>query len=288
MTREIVFDTETTGFEYAKGERLVEIGAVELINHMPTGVTYHQYINPEKEVPEEAFKVHGLSYDFLKDYPTFDKVADEWLDFIGDAVLVAHNASFDINFVNYELKQLGKSEITWDRVVDTLEIARLLFPGARCNLDALCKRFDIDNSNRTLHGALLDAQLLAEVYLELLGGREPSLLLDAKKNKKTAGEAVEISFNGKAFREARSFPLSEEELKNILDLTPGSVSPFGILNDKEHIVNVFLDSDFCRRVGFRYIINNKLVLRIGGLHLIAFRIIRAGLLSLRRIQRNRI
>lgn len=104
MTREIVFDTETTGFEYAKGERLVEIGAVELINHMPTGVTYHQYINPEKEVPEEAFKVHGLSYDFLKDYPTFDKVADEWLDFIGDAVLVAHNASFDINFVNYELK----------------------------------------------------------------------------------------------------------------------------------------------------------------------------------------
>ena len=190
MTREIVFDTETTGFEYAKGERLVEIGAVELINHMPTGVTYHQYINPEKEVPEEAFKVHGLSYDFLKDYPTVDKVADEWLDFIGDAVLVAHNASFDINFVNYELKQLGKSEITWDRVVDTLEIARLLFPGARCNLDALCKRFDIDNSNRTLHGALLDAQLLAEVYLELLGGREPSLLLDAKKNKKTAGEAV--------------------------------------------------------------------------------------------------
>lgn len=214
MTREIVFDTETTGFEYAKGERLVEIGAVELINNMPTGVTYHQYINPEKEVPEEAFKVHGLSYDFLKDYPTFDKVADEWLDFIGDAVLVAHNASFDINFVNYELKQLGKSEITWDRVVDTLEIARLLFPGARCNLDALCKRFDIDNSNRTLHGALLDAQLLAEVYLELLGGREPSLLLDAKKNKKTAGEAVEISFNGKVFREARSFPLSEEELKN--------------------------------------------------------------------------
>ena len=189
MTREIVFDTETTGFEYAKGERLVEIGAVELINHMPTGVTYHQYINPEKEVPEEAFKVHGLSYDFLKDYPTFDKVADEWLDFIGDAVLVAHNASFDINFVNYELKQLGKSEITWDRVVDTLEIARLLFPGARCNLDALCKRFDIDNSNRTLHGALLDAQLLAEVYLELLGGREPSLLLDAKKNKKSSSGA---------------------------------------------------------------------------------------------------
>ena len=127
MTREIVFDTETTGFEYAKGERLVEIGAVELINHVPTGVTYHQYINPEKEVPEDAFKVHGLSYEFLKDYPTFDKIAEEWLDFIGDATLVAHNASFDINFVNYELKQIGKTEIKWDRVVDTLEIARALF-----------------------------------------------------------------------------------------------------------------------------------------------------------------
>ena len=107
MSREIVFDTETTGFDYAKGERLVEIGAVELVNHMPTGVTYHQYINPEKEVPEDAFRVHGLSYDFLKDYPTFEKVVDEWLDFVGDATLVAHNASFDIYFCNYEQKQLG-------------------------------------------------------------------------------------------------------------------------------------------------------------------------------------
>jgi len=210
MSREIVFDTETTGFEYAKGERLVEIGAVELINHVPTGVTYHQYINPEKEVPEEAFKVHGLSYDFLKDYPTFDKVADEWLDFIGDATLVAHNASFDINFVNYELKQLGKVQLGWDRVVDTLEIARALFPGARCNLDALCKRFEIDNTSRTLHGALLDAQLLAEVYLELLGGREPSLLLDNNKKKKADSSHAESAV--KNYREPRLFPLSEEEL----------------------------------------------------------------------------
>lgn len=215
MTREIVFDTETTGFEYAKGERLVEIGAVELINHMPTGVTYHQYINPEKEVPEEAFKVHGLSYDFLKDYPTFDKVADEWLDFIGDAVLVAHNASFDINFVNYELKQLGKSEITWDRVVDTLEIARLLFPGARCNLDALCKRFDIDNSNRTLHGALLDAQLLAEVYLELLGGREPSLLLDAKKTRRPQERRLKFLLTARLFAKHAVFPCLKKNLKII-------------------------------------------------------------------------
>ncbi len=210
MSREIVFDTETTGFEYAKGERLVEIGAVELINHVPTGVTYHQYINPEKEVPEEAFKVHGLSYDFLKDYPTFDKVADEWLAFIGDATLVAHNASFDINFMNYELKQLGKVQMEWSRVVDTLEIARALFPGARCNLDALCKRFEIDNTSRTLHGALLDAQLLAEVYLELLGGREPSLLLDGEKKKKANSDFAESAV--KNYREPRLFPLSEEEL----------------------------------------------------------------------------
>lgn len=211
MSREIVFDTETTGFEYAKGERLVEIGAVELINHMPTGVTYHQYINPEKEVPEEAFRVHGLSYDFLKDYPTFDKIANEWLDFIGDATLVAHNASFDINFVNYELKQLGLVELKWDRVVDTLEIARMLFPGARCSLDALCKRFEVDNTSRTLHGALLDAQLLAEVYLELLGGREPSLLLDGKKTEKSAqkNETAVV----KNYRTPRHFQIDEQELQ---------------------------------------------------------------------------
>ena len=177
MVREIVFDTETTGFNAEEGERLVEIGAVELINHIPTGKTYHQYINPEKEVPEEAYKVHGLSYDFLKDFPTFDKVADDWLEFIGeDSVLVAHNAQFDINFVNYELKQLGKPTLAWDRVVDTLEIARSMFPGARNNLDALCKRFGVDNSSRTNHGALLDAELLTKVYLELMGGEEPQTL----------------------------------------------------------------------------------------------------------------
>lgn len=212
MTREIVFDTETTGFDYANGERLVEIGAVELVNYVPTGVTFHQYINPEKEVPEEVVKVHGLTYEFLKDFPTFDKVADEWLDFIGDATLVAHNASFDINFVNYELKQLGKPEMEWARVVDTLEIARSLFPGTRCSLDALCKRFEIDDSSRTFHGALLDAQLLAEVYLELLGGKEPSLLLDGKEKnvKNSVAQTEDIVRN---FKEARLFPLSEEDIK---------------------------------------------------------------------------
>ena len=208
--REIVFDTETTGFEYAGDDRLVEIGAVELINHMPTGVTYHQYINPEREVPEEVVKVHGLTYDYLKDFPTFDKIADDWIDFVGDATLVAHNASFDINFVNAELKRLGKPEFTWDRVVDTLEIARLLFPGSRCSLDALCKRFEVDNTARTFHGALLDAQLLAEVYLELLGGREPSLLLDSKKNKKKVDTVAVSPSVAQNFRQARDFTLTEE------------------------------------------------------------------------------
>ena len=212
MAREIVFDTETTGFDPENGDRLVEIGAVELINHIPTGVTYHQYINPERDVPEEAYKIHGLSYEFLKDFPTFAQVADEWVEFVGDATLVAHNAKFDINFINYELKQLGKDGYSWDRVVDTLEIAKILFPGARNNLDALCRRFNVDNTERTLHGALLDAQLLAEVYLELLGGREPSFLLD--KNKKQAA-SVQVSESDivRKFREPRIFALSEEDMK---------------------------------------------------------------------------
>ena len=212
MVREVVFDTETTGFNVDEGDRLVEIGAVELINHIPTGVTYHQYINPEREVPEEAFKVHGLNYEFLKDFPTFDKVADEWLEFVGDAVLVAHNASFDIGFLNGQLKELGKPLFTWDRVVDTLEIARTLFPGARVNLDALCRRYGIDNSERTLHGALLDADLLAKVYLELLGGQEPSMLKEEKKISH-ATVFADSSQQKKEFRPARNFDLSEEEIQ---------------------------------------------------------------------------
>lgn len=206
MVREIVFDTETTGFDYAKGDRLVEIGALELVNHLPTGRTYHQYINPEREVPEDAVKVHGLTYEYLKDFPTFDKVADQWLEFIGDAKLVAHNASFDMNFVNYELKQIGKPEMSWDNCIDTLEIARNMFPGARCSLDALCRRFEIDNSARTFHGALLDAELLSEVYLELLGGKEPSLLLNADKE---AERTAVVADTVKNFREARVFELEE-------------------------------------------------------------------------------
>lgn len=213
MVREIVFDTETTGFDADKGDRLVEIGAVELINHVPTGKVYHQYINPQREVPEDAFKVHGLSYEFLKDFPTFDQIVDEWLDFVGeDGILVAHNAKFDITFCNFEQKALNKREFTWDKVIDTLEIARNMFPGSRVNLDALCKRFNIDNSNRTKHGALLDAELLAEVYLQLIGGQEPAMMFDEKK--KTTQQTTEVQFgaaDGKV-RQARHFPLSEEEI----------------------------------------------------------------------------
>ncbi len=213
MVREIVFDTETTGFKPEEGERLVEIGAIELINHLPTGREYHQYINPCKEVPEEAFRVNGLSYDFLKDYPVFEQVADSFLEFIGDdAKLIAHNAAFDINFLNYELKAINRPTLEWERVIDTLEIARNMFPGARASLDALCRRFNIDASDRTKHGALIDSELLAKVYLELIGGVEPTMLKDSK----TSGSKTQFVDHvaGKSFRVARNFNLSAEEAES--------------------------------------------------------------------------
>lgn len=212
--REIVFDTETTGFDPTTGDKLVEIGAVELINHVPTGKTYHQYINPERDVPEEVVKVHGLTTEFLKDYPVFADVAQDWIDFIGDdGILVAHNATFDMKFINFELKRLGYAGYEWDRVVDSLEIAKNKFPGQRNNLDALCKRFNIDNSARTFHGALLDAQLLAEVYLELLGGAEPTMDLAAKTDSKKVviGEYVQVK---RVYREPRLFSLEELDMQN--------------------------------------------------------------------------
>jgi DNA polymerase-3 subunit epsilon len=175
--REIVFDTETTGLDPATGDRLVEIGGVELVNHMPTGRTFHAYINPERDMPEEAFAVHGLSAAFLIDKPCFREVVDAFLDFVGDAKLVIHNAAFDMKFINAELGWVERPSIPWARAVDTLDIARRRFPGAQNSLDALCRRFGVDNTGRTLHGALLDAQLLAEVYLELMGGRQPGLTL---------------------------------------------------------------------------------------------------------------
>lgn len=178
--REVVLDTETTGFEPESGDRIVEIGAVELIGHMATGRTYHQYINPERAMPEEAFQVHGLGDDFLRDKPKFAEVGHAFLEFIGDAKLVIHNAKFDIKFLNAELKWMGLPLIPWEQAIDTLDIARKKFPGSPASLDALCRRFNIDNSSRTLHGALLDSEILAEVYLELIGGRQPDFGLSTK------------------------------------------------------------------------------------------------------------
>ena len=171
--REIVLDTETTGFEPETGDRIVEIGAVELLNHMPTGRTYHQYINPERSMPADAFAVHGLGDEFLADKPVFAKIGQDFLDFVGDAKLVIHNAAFDMKFLNAELGWIKLPQLPWEQAIDTLAIARKRFPGAPASLDSLCRRFGIDNSSRTLHGALLDSEILAEGYLELIGGRQP-------------------------------------------------------------------------------------------------------------------
>jgi DNA polymerase-3 subunit epsilon len=175
--REIVLDTETTGLDPYQGHRLVEVGCIELLNRIPSGQTFHRYVNPERDVPAEAFAVHGLSAEFLKDKPRFYEVADELVAFIGDAPLVAHNASFDLNFINAELDRAGKAAVARDRVVDTLLLARRKHPGSPNRLDDLCARYSIDNSRRAKHGALLDAEILAEVYLELIGGRQAQLIL---------------------------------------------------------------------------------------------------------------
>ncbi|AXC48924.1 DNA polymerase III subunit epsilon [Paracoccus suum] len=174
--REIVLDTETTGLDPATGDRIVEIGAVEIVNYLPTGRTYHQYIDPQRPMPADAFAVHGLGDEFLRGKPVFNQIAAEFLAFIGDAPLVIHNASFDMRFLNAELKNCGHPELPHSRAVDTLALARDKLPGgASASLDSLCQRFGIDNSGRELHGALLDSQLLAEVYLELVGGRQTTI-----------------------------------------------------------------------------------------------------------------
>lgn len=175
--REIVLDTETTGLDPSAGHRVVEIGCLELINHLPSGRHFQTYVNPQRDMPEEAFRVHGLSASFLEKHPVFADVAGEFIAFIGDAPLVIHNAAFDIGFLNAELGRLELAPIAAARAIDTMLIARQKFPGAPASLDALCRRFEIDNSARTKHGALLDAELLAEVYLELIGARQTSLAL---------------------------------------------------------------------------------------------------------------
>jgi DNA polymerase III subunit epsilon len=186
MIREIVLDTETTGLSPQGGDRLVEIGCVELINHIPTGKTFHVYINPQRSMPEEAFRVHGLSDEFLADKPVFRDVAEDFLAFIGDATLVIHNAPFDMGFLNHQLEGIGRGKLS-NPVIDTVMVARQKHPGARVSLDALCKHYGIDNSRRTLHGALLDSEILAEVYLELIGGKQVSLALFAEAESAVAG-----------------------------------------------------------------------------------------------------
>ena len=205
--REIVLDTETTGLDPQDGHRIVEIGAVELHNHVPTGNVYHQYINPLITMPDQAFAIHGLSDEFLSDKPKFSEIAKEFLDFIGSAKLVIHNAAFDIKFINAELKRIDKEEITFDRATDTLAIARKKFPGSPASLDSLCRRFKIDNSARVVHGALLDSQILAEVYLELVGGKQPDFALNIAN--------VSNENNNSIFHEKRA-RVRKEKLKSRL------------------------------------------------------------------------
>ena len=175
LMREIVLDTETTGLDPASGHRIVEIGCVELLNHVATGNTFHTYINPQRDMPAEAEAVHGLSIEFLSDKRLFADIVDGFIEFIGTSPVIAHNAMFDLGFINAELTAVDRPPLSTERAIDTVQIARRKFPGGQANLDALCRRFNIDLSARVKHGALLDAELLAEVYLELVGGREPGL-----------------------------------------------------------------------------------------------------------------
>jgi DNA polymerase III subunit epsilon len=204
--REIVLDTETTGLDPEQGHRVVEIGCIELMNCVPTGRTFQTYVNPARDMPADAFAVHGLSAEFLRDKPRFAEIADPLLEFLGDSPLVIHNAGFDLKFLNWELAACGRRTCLPARAVDTVTLARQKFPGAPASLDALCKRFNVDLSARTKHGALLDAELLACVYLELTGGRQPGLVLAA------AGEARRIVVAERPVRPARPHAPSLEEL----------------------------------------------------------------------------
>ncbi len=198
--RELVLDTETTGLEPGE-HRIVEIGALELINHVPTGRTYHQYINPRRSMPPEAEAIHGITEAFLADKPVFDDIAQAFVDFIGDGTLVIHNAKFDIKFLNFELERVKQAPLKFSRVIDTLEMARGRFPGAQNSLDALCRRFKVDSAKRVKHGALLDSELLADVYLELIGGRQKGFSLEVG-----AGGGGSVETGGNAPARARGKP----------------------------------------------------------------------------------
>ena len=208
--REIALDTETTGLDPNTGDRIVEIGCVEMENHIPTGESLQIFVNPERDIPEDSQRIHGITDEFIADKPIFAKIADTFLDFIGDAVLVIHNADFDVKFLNAEFARLDMPPLSMDRVIDTVKMARKKFPGSPASLDALCRRFGIDNAHRTFHGALKDSDLLASVYLELIGGREPGLILanlekksETRQNKKTKSVA----------RAPRTYAPSDAELQ---------------------------------------------------------------------------
>lgn len=210
--RTIVLDTETTGLDPKSGHRVVEIGCVELHQGLPTGQVYHVYLNPQRPMPAEAFRVHGLSQEFLSDKPLFHEIADDFLAFIKQDPLIIHNARFDMKFLNAELEKCGKALLPFEQAIDTLAIAKQKFPGSPVNLDALCRRFQVDNSNRLKHGALLDAEILAEVYLELLGGRQTTFDVSASK-KKTEKVGESLANQPLApVRAERFFPPNQEEL----------------------------------------------------------------------------
>lgn len=222
--REIVLDTETTGLDPKAGHKVVEIGCIELINHVPTGRQLHHYINPEREMDPGAFEIHGLSTEFLAKFKPFRELAAEIVEFLGDAVLVIHNAAFDMKFLNHELKHAGFPELPMSQALDTVQLARKKYPGAQASLDALCRRFEIDNGHRDLHGALLDADLLASVYLELIGGRQPGLGIGenpaaerAKAGNQTNSANVEVP---RVTREPRPHaPSAEEEAAHTAFMT---------------------------------------------------------------------
>ena len=214
--REIVLDTETTGLDPLQGHRIIELAALELVNHMATGRSWREYIDPEREVEEDARRVHGIDNAFLEGKPKFAAVAEGFLEFLDDAAIVAHNAAFDMGFLNAELLRLGKSELS-NPVIDTLAMARQRFPGSPSSLDALCRRFEIDNSSRTYHGALLDCELLAEVYLELKGGRQPGFSLAEERSSGSRGGGPALvaldSTSSKPRREPRPHAATAEELE---------------------------------------------------------------------------
>jgi len=209
--REIVLDTETTGLDPKSGHRIIEIGCIELINHVPTDDTYWRYVNPERDVPDEAFAIHGLSGKFLSNKPVFSDIVDTFMDFIANDPLIIHNADFDLSFINFELVAVGRAELKRDRAVDTMIMAREKYPGSPASLDALCKRFDIDNSHRSFHGALKDARLLADVYLELIGGRQHGFDLEKISQ---SSPVPPITTREKPVQISRSRPLTRKEIIN--------------------------------------------------------------------------